>query len=95
MELKRAFWSVAERIVEIGKRRLHRLDPLQHGPQTLADRGEPRRGRRRQMLRCTVEEMDRGGHDRSLDSTDSFAAGYGGNRINCHSNASSPTSLRD
>jgi hypothetical protein len=33
------------------------------------------------MLRCTVEEMDRGGHDRSLDSTDSFAAGYGGNRI--------------
>jgi hypothetical protein len=47
------------------------------------------------MLRCTVEEMDRGGHDRSLDSTDSFAAGYGGNRINCHSNAFSPTSLRD
>jgi hypothetical protein len=32
------------------------------------------------MLRSTVEEMDRGGHDRSLDSTDSFAAGYGGNR---------------
>ena len=37
---------VAQRIVETGKRRLHRLDALQHGPQALADRREPRRRRR-------------------------------------------------
>src|SRR6516162_8923726 len=34
---------VAERIVEVAKRRLHRLDTLQHGLQALADRLEPRR----------------------------------------------------
>src|SRR5262249_36297183 len=36
---------VAERIVEVVKRRLHRLDAAQHGRQALADRCEPRRRR--------------------------------------------------
>ena len=49
---------VAERVVEISKRRLHQLDALQHGLQTLPDRCHPRwRGRRNVVGACHLDRV--------------------------------------